>query len=189
MSRDGRGLREGGTQLTAERRHTNALGTLIPLIYDDLHRLAASYLRHERVGHTLQPTALLHEAYLRLRQQREIQWQSRTHFMSIAAQSMRRVLVDYARARRSRKRGGAEPNVPLTVAPSATTERAFDVLALDGALQELAVLDLRQCRIVELRYFGGMTIDETAEALEVSPTTVKDEWCLAKAWLYRRLKK
>jgi RNA polymerase sigma-70 factor (ECF subfamily) len=166
-----------------------ALDALLPLVYDELHRQAARYLRRERVGHTLQTTALINEAYLKLIDQRDVNWQNRAHFFGIAAQAMRRILVDYARQRQSEKRGGGE-NLPLEeIALAISAERSVDLVALDEALTQLAKLDERQSRIVELRYFGGLSIEETAETLHISPATVKNDWRTAKAWLYSELKK
>ena len=161
-----------------------ALDALLPLVYDELHRQAAHYLRRERAGHTLQTTALIHEAYLKLIDQREVNWQNRTHFFGIAAQAMRRILVDYAKARHREKRGGADGNLPLEAATLAVSgEREIDLEELDQALTRLAAMDKRQASIVELRYFGGLSIEETAEVLRISPATVKSDWNVAKAWL------
>src|SRR5215207_9639525 len=146
-----------------------ALDELLPLVYDELHRQAARYLRRERPGHTLQTTALIHEAYLRLIDQRDVRWQSRTHFFAIAAQMMRRVLVDYARAKHREKRGGDDVRLPLEAATLvASDEQSVDLMALDEALTRLAALDEQQARVVELRYFGGLSLEETAEALHVA---------------------
>ena len=165
-----------------------ALEELLPLVYDELHRQAARYLRRERVGHTLQTTALIHEAYLRLIDQRDVRWQSRTHFYAIASQMMRRVLIDYARAKHREKRGGDNARVPLdTVAPVANDEDSVDLIALDQALQRLAELDEQQARVVELRYFGGLSLEETAEVLHISRATTARDWDVAKAWLRREL--
>jgi RNA polymerase sigma factor (TIGR02999 family) len=166
-----------------------ALDALLPLVYDELHRQAARYLRRERIGHTLQTTALINEAYLTLIDQRDVNWQNRAHFFGIAAQAMRRILVDYARQRHSEKRGGGE-NLPLEeIALAISAERSVDLVALDEALTQLAKLDERQSRIVELRYFGGLSIEETAETLHISPATVKNDWRTAKAWLFRKMMK
>src|SRR5262245_28917064 len=141
-----------------------ALEELLPLVYDELHRQAARYLRRERAGHTLQATALIHEAYLRLIDQRDVRWQSRTHFFAIAAEMMRRVLIDYARAKHREKRGGGEVRLPLDAATLvATDEDSVDLIALDQCLNRLAELDKQQARVVELRYFGGLSLEETAE--------------------------
>jgi RNA polymerase sigma factor (TIGR02999 family) len=165
-----------------------ALEELLPLVYDELHRQAARYLRRERAAHTLQTTALIHEAYLRLIDQRDVQWQSRTHFFAIAAQMMRRVLVDYARAKHREKRGRGDVCLPLEVAKLvADDKKGVDLMALDEALTRLAAMDEQQARVVELRYFGGLSLEETAEALHVSRATVARDWDVAKAWLRREL--
>jgi RNA polymerase sigma factor (TIGR02999 family) len=158
---------------------------LMPLVYEELRRLAHQCIRRERPGHTLQTSALLNEAYLRLIDQKNINWQDRAHFFGIAARLMRQVLVDYARKRRYAKRGGDAQRVPLDEAMIVSEERAADVVALDEALKLLAEIDPRQSQIVELRFFGGLSIDETAEVLAVSPGTVMRDWTLAKAWLRR----
>ena len=161
-----------------------ALDALLPLVYAELHRQASRYLRRERAGHTLQTTALIHEAYLKLIDQREVNWQNRAHFFGIAAQAMRRILVDYARERHRAKRGGIGENLPLEEAALVVSEeRRVDLVALDEALTRLAKFDERQARIVELRYFSGLSIEETAEVLGISPATVKSDWNVAKAWL------
>jgi RNA polymerase sigma-70 factor, ECF subfamily len=159
---------------------------LVALLYGELHRLAARQLANERRGHTLQPTALVHEAYLRLIDQGNLAWQNRLHFVAIAALTMRRILVSHARQRKADKRGGGAFRVTLTEG-FAAAERDADVLALHDALERLAALDRRQCRVVELRYFGGLTIEETAAYLKISPATVKVDWALARAWLLREL--
>lgn len=164
-----------------------ALERLIPLVYRELQMLARAHLRDERAGHTLQPTALVHEAYLRLVDQRRVTWQSRGHFFSVAAQMMRRILVDHARARLTEKRGQGVRAIGLDEAISTSPEADAALVSLDDALAALKSLDLRQCRIVELRYFAGLTLEETAEALDVSTATVKREWTLAKAWLRREV--
>ncbi len=167
-----------------------ALDSLLPLVYDELHRQASRFLRRERSGHTLQTTALIHEAYLKLIDQREVNWQNRAHFFGIAAQAMRRILVDHAKARHREKRGGEDENVPLEAVTLAVLDaRSIDLEALDEALTQLARMDERQARIVELRYFSGLSIDETAAALRISPATVKSDWKLAKAWLYQEITK
>jgi RNA polymerase sigma factor (TIGR02999 family) len=161
-----------------------ALDALLPLVYAELHRQASRYLRRERAGHTLQTTALIHEAYLKLIDQREVNWQNRAHFFGIAAQAMRRILVDYARGRHRAKRGGIGEDLPLEEAALVVSgERNIDLVALDEALTRLAEFDKRQARIVELRYFSGLSIEETAEVLRISPATVKSDWNVAKAWL------
>jgi RNA polymerase sigma factor (TIGR02999 family) len=160
---------------------------LFALVYRDLLRLARAHLAHERSGHTLQPTALVHEAYLRLMDHGALDWKSRTHFFALAATTMRRILVSYARRHRAAKRGHGGVAVTLCEGHAASESRNVDLLALDSALAHLERIDPRQCRMVELRYFGGLTIDETAEALHVSPATVKLDWSLARAWLFREL--
>jgi RNA polymerase sigma factor (TIGR02999 family) len=161
---------------------------LLPMVYEELHRQAARAMRREDDAHTLQPTALVHEAYLRLVDQRRVEWKNRAHFFGVAAQAMRRVLVDHARGRLAEKRGGALQRVTLGDAGSeASTDAGLEVLALHEALERLAQLDADQARLVELRYFGGLGIDETAEALGVSAATVKREWAVARAWLRREL--
>jgi RNA polymerase sigma factor (TIGR02999 family) len=167
-----------------------ALERLMPLVYDELRRLARSYLRRERPDHTLQPTALVNEAYLRLIEQRSVTWKNRAHFFGIAAQMMRRILVNHALAKRAAKRGGFADTLTLEDAEArrlVPDARGVDVLSLDEALQELARLDERQSRVVELRYFGGLSIEEAAAALDLSPATVKREWSTARVWLRRRL--
>ena len=168
-----------------------ALDALLPLVYAELHRQAARYLRRERAGHTLQTTALIHETYLKLIDQREVNWQNRAHFFGIAAQAMRRILVDYARAKHREKRGGAGEDLPLEAAELAVSgeEKSIDLVALDEALTRLAEMDERQARIVELRYFSGLSVEETAEVLHISPATVKNDWRTAKAWLYQQITK
>ena len=163
---------------------------LLPAVYAELRRQAARAMRRESSEHTLQATALVHEAYLRLVDQRRVVWRSRAHFFGVAAQVMRRILVDHARERRAAKRGGGLPPLALGDADAAAApaaEQGVDVLALHEALERLAALDPDQARLVELRYFGGLSIEETAEALGVSPATVKREWAIARAWLRREL--
>lgn len=160
---------------------------LMPLVYDELHRLAKQYMNRERPGHTLQTSALVNEAFLRLVDQRDVHWQNRAHFFGIAAQMMRRILVDYARNRRYAKRGGDARQVSLNEVAIVSGERVAEVVALDDALKGLAQFDLRKSQIVELRFFGGLSIDETAEVLAVSPGTVMRDWTLAKAWLRREM--
>ncbi len=161
-----------------------ALDELLPYVYNELRRQASRFLRRERIGHTLQTTALIHEAYLKLIDQRTVNWQNRAHFFGIAAQAMRRILVDYAKARHREKRGGAGENLPLEEAALMMSgEKGVDLVALDEALSRLAEFDERQARIVELRYFSGLSIEETAEVLHISPATVKSDWNVAKAWL------
>jgi RNA polymerase sigma factor (TIGR02999 family) len=159
---------------------------LIDAVYDELRRMARRYLRRERVDHSLAPTALVHEAYLKLIDQRRVQWQNRAHFFGIAAQVMRRILVDHARARTAAKRGsGATLTLDDVVVGRAPLD--VDILALDAALEKLAAVDARQSRLVELRFFAGLTVEETAAALDVAPITVKRDWALARAWLFREL--
>lgn len=163
-----------------------ALDRLIPLVYDDLHRIASRQFAGERAGHTLQPTGLVHEAYLRLAGHDHLRCQDRAHFLAIAATTMRRLLVSHARRHRSAKRGGGATLVALREEMEAV-ERCADLVALDEALAALAEIDPRQSRIVELRYFGGLTVEETAAVLQVSAATVKLDWSLARAWLFREL--
>jgi RNA polymerase sigma-70 factor (ECF subfamily) len=164
-----------------------ALTQLTPLVEAELRRLAKGYLAHEYPGHLLQTTALINEVYLQLIDERDVRWQNRAHFFGVAAHAMRCILVDYARARNSAKRGGSAQPVELNEAVSVTEERAPDLAALDDALNQLAKLDQRQSRVVELKFFGGLTNEETAEVLKVSVGTVKSDWRDAKAWLYREL--
>jgi RNA polymerase sigma factor (TIGR02999 family) len=164
-----------------------ALDELMPVVYAELHRLARINLRGERSDHTLQATALVSEAYVRLVGQTRVHWESRAHFFGTAAQLMRRILVDYARRRQSLKRGGIATRVELDDAIGAAEERSIDVLALDQALERLAALDARQSQLVVLRYFGGLTIEEVAEVLAISPATAKREWATARLWLHREL--
>ena len=166
-----------------------ALDKLTPLVYDELHRLAHHYMSRERPGHTLQTTALVNEAYLRLIDQKSVNWQNRAHSFAVAAQVMRQILVDYARRRQYLKRGGKAVKVSLDEAAVASQERGADLVALDDALTSLTAIDPRKSRIVELRFFGGLSVEETAEVLKVSPRTVMREWSLAQAWLYRELAK
>ncbi len=161
---------------------------LMPLVYDELRKLAQGYLREERAAQTLQATALVHEAYIRLVDWQNVSWQNRAHFFALAAQVMRRILVDHAREKQAQKRGGGHTMLSLDEAVSFPQQREVDLVALDDALKDLAVLDTMQSRIVELRFFGGLTIEETAEALRTSPATVKREWTLAKAWLHKTIK-
>jgi RNA polymerase sigma-70 factor (ECF subfamily) len=165
-----------------------AADQLIPVVYGELRRLASSYMRREREGHTLQATALVHEAYMKLVEQRSINWQSRAHFFGIAAQIMRRLLVDHARGHLRDKRGSGQHLVPLDEALVFSPEQSCELVELDGALDRLAAMDPRQARIVELRFFAGLTVEEAAEALGVSPKTVKRDWSVAKAWLHGELK-
>ena len=165
-----------------------ALERLLPLVYDQLRRLARGRLRHERSQHTLQTTALVHEAFVRLVDQRNAGWESRGHFFAIAAQMMRRVLVDYARRQKGQRRGGGFRRVTLEGVSFATEEEPPDVLVVHDALEALATRDPRRAKMVELRFFGGLSIEETAEALQVSPGTVMRDWTLAKAWLQREIR-
>jgi RNA polymerase sigma factor (TIGR02999 family) len=166
---------------------TAALERLIPAVYQELRRMADHYLRGERAGHSLQPTALVHEAYLRLIDQTKVEWHNRAHFFGVAAQMMRRILIDHAKAKQRAKGGGAAVKVSLDEGAVFSQERATELVALDDALQELGKLDERKSRIVELRYFGGLTVEETAQVLGVSDKTVMRDWNLAKAWLYQQL--
>ena len=166
---------------------SDALNELLPLVYAELRRLASSYLRHEAAGHTLQPTALVHEAYLRLIDQRRVRWRNRAHFYGVAAQIMRRILVDHARSAHASKRGAVRDLVPLAAVEISVLSIDVDVLALDEALDRLAAFDPQQARIVELRYFGGLTIEEAAEVLNISAATVVRDWTIAKAWLHAEL--
>lgn len=183
--------REDVTVLLAEmtKGNTDAASKLIPLVYRELRELAASYMRHERSDHTLQPTALVHEAYLKLVQQRSVDWQSRAHFFGVAAQVMRRILVDHARGHLRGKRGGGQRPVPIDEALVFTPEQSEELVKLDQSLERLTQIDPRQGRIVELRFFGGLTVEQTADLLEISPKTVKRDWSMAKAWLHGDLKK
>ena len=165
-----------------------SLDSLLPLVYQELRRLAAGYLRRERAGYTLQPTALVNEAYLRLLKDDPHRWQNRAHFCAIAAHSMRQILIERARARNAQKRGGPRARVTLDEGLMAGGERSIDLVALDEALERLAALDPEQARLVELRFFGGLTVEETAEAMDISPATVKRHWAVARAWLARELK-
>lgn len=164
-----------------------ALEDLIPVVYPELRRIAGRYLRRERIGHTLQPTALVHEAYVKLVDQERAQWHNRAQFFGVAAQLMRRILVDHARERAAEKRGGGVRPVTLVDAMAASPDRGIDVLALDEALSRLTALYPEQGRLVELRYFGGLTIEETGEVLGLSPATVKRQWAVARAWLLANL--
>jgi RNA polymerase sigma factor (TIGR02999 family) len=160
---------------------------LAPLLYRELKRIAAAQLRRERPGHTLQVTALVHEAYLKLVDQRHVNWQNRAHFFGVAAQAMRRILLDYAKGRARGKRGGGVPQTSLDEALVVSHDRAFELVEIDEALRHLEAFDPRQAKVVELRFFGGLSVEETAEALGVSEPTVKREWAMAKAWLHREL--
>jgi RNA polymerase sigma factor (TIGR02999 family) len=181
----------GVTQLLADLQNgqPHAAPQLIPLVYDELHRLARQQMRHERPDHTLQATALVHEAYLRLISPPERTWQNRTHFIRIAGQVMRRMLIDHARARRTAKREGGLRRVPLEEPLLLTEDQSDELLALNDALERLGQIDARQSRVVEMRFFGGLTVEETADALSISPKTVKRDWTVARAWLYREMQK
>lgn len=168
---------------------TSPVDQLLPLMYDDLCRIAHRQLGGERDGHTLDTTALVHEAYLKLSQLNRMEWRGRPHFLSAAAGTMRRILIDYALARQAQKRGGVQQQVPLEAAMMLTYERADELCALNDALERLAQESERAAQIVEWRFFGGMTIEETAEVLQLSPATVKREWNLARAWLNRELER
>lgn len=159
----------------------------MPLVYDELRRVAAHYVRRERIGHTLQATALVNEAFLRLVEVQQVQWQNRAHFFAMAARLMRRILVDAARARGYQKRGGGAPMLSLDEALMVPAEPGEDLVALDDALTALAAVDARKSQVVEMRFFGGLSIEEAAEALRVSPDTVKRDWKMAKLWLLREL--
>lgn len=167
----------------------SAPGKLLELVYDDLRHLAAAYMQGERSDHTLQATALVHEAYLRMVDWENVSWENRAQFFAVAAQVMRRVLVDHARGRNAAKREGSQHKLALDDAVSFANEKEFDVLALEDALSSLEKQDPRQAKIVELRFFGGLSIDEAAHVLKISPTTVKREWTIAKAWFQRELGK
>lgn len=181
---------EGVTQLLIDwsEGDQTALDKLMPLVYDELRRLAGNYLRRERREHTLQPTALVNEAYLRLIDQRNARWQNRAQFFGISAQLMRRILVDHARQHQAAKRGGSDQKrLSITRAEGMTSQPAVDLLALNEALDELSKMDPQQSRIVELKFFGGLSIEETAEVLGIGHATVEREWKLARAWLRRQL--
>jgi RNA polymerase sigma-70 factor (ECF subfamily) len=177
------------TQLLLEWSDGNrqALEEMLPLIYDELRRLAHSFLHRERPGHTLQTTALVHEAYLKLIDQRDARWQNRAHFFAIAAQAMRRILIDSARKHVAEKRGGGGEKLALDEVVVFSLEPNTNLIALDLALTRFAEIDSQQSRIIELRYFGGLTIEETAEVMRLSPATIKREWTMARAWLHQAL--
>lgn len=178
------------TQLLKDWSEGNqaALDELMPLVYEELRRQASQYLRKERQGHTLQTTALIHEAYLRLAGQNEIEWQNRNHFFAIASTAMRRILVDHARTRHCEKRGGNAEDIPLDDALMiGVSQKSVDLVALDEALVRLERLDPRQAKVVELRFFSGLTNEETAKVLAVSNATVRNDWAMAKAWLHGQL--
>lgn len=165
-----------------------AVDDLIPLVYDELHKVAAQYLRRQRPDHTLQPTALVNEAYLKLIDISDVNWQDRAHFFAVASQTMRHILVDHARSLGREKRGGNFQKLSLDEAISSSQEKEVDLLILNDALENLAEIDEQQSKIVELRFFGGLTVEETAVVLKISPATVKREWRIAKAWLFGRIK-
>jgi RNA polymerase sigma factor (TIGR02999 family) len=177
------------TQILLDLRRGNpeAQDRLIPLVYRELRRIASAHLRHEAAGHSLQPTALVHEAYMRLIEIDRIDWQSRAHFFSIASSVMRRILIEHARANRADKRGGGAITLLIDEAVLASPGRPSELLALDDALNHLAQLDERQAKIVEMRFFAGMTEEETGDVLGISVRTVKRDWRVAKAWLYKEL--
>jgi RNA polymerase sigma factor (TIGR02999 family) len=165
-----------------------SINKILPLVYNELRRLASKYLKKEYSNRTIQTTELVHEAYLKLIGSNEVSWQNRTHFFGIAANAMRQILVDYARKRKAGKRGEGKDNISLDDAPTISVQTDEQILALDNALKKLETVDERSCKIVELRYFSGLTIEETAEFLEISPATTKRDWNFAKAWLYREIK-
>lgn len=180
------------TQILHELRNgeRDSLDELLPLVYDELRRLANSYLNRERSNHTLQPTALVHEAYLRLIGQNKIEWQNRAHFFGVLSRLMREILIEYARMRSREKRGGEfKTQIALDDAVSFTNRNQLDVVAVDDALLKLERLDQRQARVVEMKFFGGMTVEEIGEVLDISPATVKREWSSAKLFLYKLLEK
>jgi RNA polymerase sigma factor (TIGR02999 family) len=179
------------TQLLIELSNGDrqAVDLLLPVIYDEMRKLAANYLRRERPDHTLQPTALVHEAYLRLVDQTRVNWQNRNHFFGVAAQIMRRLLVDHARKHNAEKRGQDFQKLSLDENIDRAVERSAELIALDDALKALAAMDEQKARMVELRYFGGLSIEETADVLGVTATTVKRHWRLARAWLYGEMQK
>jgi RNA polymerase sigma factor (TIGR02999 family) len=172
------------------RGRTGAGDELLPLIYDELRALARSYMRRERPGHTLQTTALVHEAFLRLGGGGDISWENRTHFMKVAARAMRRILIDHARSKKSERKGGNREREPLEEDAAilmGDEESSIDILALDSALVKLGEVDPRIVQVVELRFFAGMSVEDTAKVLDVSPSTVKNEWRMAKAWLMHQM--
>ena len=179
------------TQLLLDWRNGDqtALDRLMPLVYEELRRMANHYMRNERRGHTLQTSALVNEAYLRLVDHENIEWQNRAHFFGVAAQAMRRILVDYARNRHAVKRGANAPKLSLDEAIALPGERDLDLVALDDVLETLSKFDPRQSRLVELRFFAGLTVEETAEVMHMSPATVKRDWTAAKAWLFREVRR
>lgn len=184
-------LHQGVTELLMAwgKGDGDALSRLTPLVYDELHRLAAAYMRREKAGHTLQTSALVNEAYIKLVDSSRVGWQNRAHFFAVAAQLMRRILVDFARSRQYQKRGGEWRQVTLDERLGITTRLDSDLVAIDEALQELAKIDPRKAQVIELRFFGGLSLEETSEALQVSTDTVGRDWRAAKAWLVRELKR
>jgi len=164
-----------------------ALDQLVPLVYPELRRLAKRHMNREDPAHTLQTSALINEAYLKLVDQQDVEWQNRAHFFAVAAQVMRHILVDHARTRNYAKRGGGAPKLPLDEAAALTEQRAGELIALDDALRELAALDERKSQIIELRFFGGLSLEETAQVIKISPSTVQREWRAAKAWLHHTM--
>lgn len=176
-----------GLLLDWSKGDRHALEELMPLVYGELRRLAGSYLSRERSDHTLQSTALVHEAFLRLVNQREVQWRNRAHFYGIAAQMIRRILVDHARLQHAGKRGAGAIKIELDEGMAVSQQKELDLVGLDDALHRLAELDERQSRIVELRFFAGLSVEETAEVMQLSAATVKREWSSARAWLYREM--
>lgn len=177
------------TQLLIDWSNGNefALEQLIPLVYDELRQMAKRYMRRQASGHTFQTTELIHEAYLKLAKAEEQNWQNRAHFFGIAAQAMRHILVDYARAKQSKKRGGLQQRVTLDETAMVSSKHSDEIVVLDDALQRLTILDKRKGRVVELKYFGGLTNEEVAEVLKISPETVKRDWRFARTWLLREL--
>ena len=167
-------------------RDSEAVGRLMPLVYQELRRLAGHYMKNERADHTLQPTALVHEAYIKLVND-QFDWQNRAHFIGVAAQAMRRILVDHAREQNASKRGGDQAHINLDDAFVLSPERGSELVALDDALDRLERVDARQSRIVELRFFGGLSVEEIAEVTQLSPRTVKRDWSVARAWLHRQV--
>jgi RNA polymerase sigma factor (TIGR02999 family) len=182
-------LQTAVTQMLIDASHGNrqAMDQLTPLVYQELRRLAASKMRQESKGSTLQPTALVHEAYIKLINQHSVQWQNRAHFFAIAAQEMRRILLMHAREKRAQKRGSGDRQITLKEGMALTEAHMEELIALDTALDRLAALDVRQARIVELRFYAELSVDETAEVLEIGTATVKREWAMARAWLLREL--
>lgn len=177
------------TRLLVEWGNGNqtALENLMPLVYEELHRMARRFMRRQAVGHTMQTTELIHEAYLKIAKNDGQNWQNRAHFFGVAARAMRHILVDYARSKHSRKRGGWQEKVTLDESLAASSPKADGLLQLDDAMNQLAILDARKCRVVELKYFGGLTNEEIAEVLKISPETVKRDWRFSRTWLLREL--